>query len=52
MGNVSQSVLDRLRSRARRSGISFQLVLQLFCQEESLRRLAVSQYGERFVLKG
>ena len=52
MGNVSQSVLDRLKSRARRSGISFQLVLQLFCQEESLRRLAVSQYGERFVLKG
>ena len=52
MGNVSQSVLDRLRSRARRSGISLQLVLQLFCQEEFLRRLAMSQYRECFVLKG
>jgi predicted nucleotidyltransferase component of viral defense system len=52
MDNASQSVLDRLRSRARRSGMSFQLALQLFCQEEFLRRLAVSQYRERFVLKG
>jgi len=52
VGSMFQSVLDRLKSRARRSGMSFQLVLQLFCQEEFLRRLAVSRYRERFVLKG
>ncbi len=44
VGNMFQSVLDRLKSRARRSGMSLQLVLQLFCQGEFLRRLAVSRY--------
>jgi len=38
------SVLDRLRSIAHRPGMSFQLVPQLFRQEESLRMLAALQY--------
>ena len=32
--------------------MSYQLCLQLFCQEEFLRRLEKSQYAENLVLKG
>lgn len=33
-------------------GRSYQLCLQLFCQEEFLRRLEKSKYSENLVLKG
>lgn len=52
MENKAQSVLDRLRAKARSSGKSFQLLLQLFCQEEFLRRVQHSKYGTNLVLKG
>ena len=39
MADVAASVLARLKNKAAQSGRSYQLCLQLFCQEEFLRRL-------------
>ena len=52
MTDVAQSILDKLRAKARSSGKNLQLLQQLFCQEEFLRRLQHSLYRENFVLKG
>ena len=52
MADMATSVLARLKNKAAESGRSYQLCLQLFCQEEFLRRLENSKYAENFVLKG
>lgn len=52
MADIAASVLARLKSKAKESGRSYQLCLQLFCQEEFLRRLEKSKYAENLVLKG
>ncbi|MCF0116485.1 MAG: nucleotidyl transferase AbiEii/AbiGii toxin family protein [Bacilli bacterium] len=52
MADIAASVLARLKNKAQESGISYQLCLQLFCQEEFLRRLEKSKYSDNFVLKG
>lgn len=52
MADVAASVLAKLKNKAKAIGISYQQCLQLFFQEEFLRRLAGSQYAENFVLKG
>ena len=52
MADIAASVLARLKNRAAESGRSYQLCLQLFCQEEFLRRLEKSKYAENLVLKG
>lgn len=52
MANMAASVLARLKNKAAESGRSYQLCLQLFCQEEFLRRLEKSKYAENLVLKG
>ena len=52
MVDVAASVLARLKNKAAKSGRSYQLCLQLFCQEEFLRRLEKSKYAENLVLKG
>ena len=52
MTDIAASVLARLKKQAVVSGRSYQLCLQLFCQEEFLRRLEKSRYSENFVLKG
>lgn len=52
MGDVASSVLARLKNKAKESGRSYQLCLQLFCQEEFLRRLEKSKYIDNLVLKG
>ena len=52
MADIAASVLARLKNKAKESGRSYQLCLQLFCQEEFLRRLEKSQYSENLVLKG
>ena len=52
MADVAASVLARLKNKAKESGRSYQLCLQLFCQEEFLRRLEKSKYAENLVLKG
>ncbi len=50
MADVAASVLARLKNKAAQSGRSYQLCLQLFCQEEFLRRLEKSKYAENLVL--
>lgn len=52
MADIAASVLAKLKNKAKATGISYQQCLQLFFQEEFLRRLAGSRYAENFVLKG
>ncbi len=52
MADIAASVLARLKNKAAESGRSYQLCLQLFYQEEFLRRLEKSRYAENLVLKG
>lgn len=52
MADTASSVLARLKNKAKESGRSYQLCLQLFCQEEFLRRVEKSKYSENLVLKG
>lgn len=52
MADMAASVLTRLKNKAKESGRSDQLCLQLFCQEEFLRRLEKSKYAENLILKG
>ena len=52
MADIAASVLAKLKNKAKASGISYQQCLQLFFQEEFLRKLAASKYAENFVLKG
>ena len=52
MTDQAASVLARLKNKAKASGISYQQCLQLFFQEEFLRRLAASHYKNNFILKG
>lgn len=52
MADIAASVLAKLKNKAKTSGISYQQCLQLFLQEEFLRKLAASKYTENLVLKG
>ena len=52
MADIAASVLARIKNKSKESGRSYQLCLQLFCQEEFLRRLEKSKYAENLVLKG
>ena len=46
------SVLAKLKNKAKETGKSLQVHLQLFCQEEFLRKLSMSEYADNLVLKG
>lgn len=52
MADIAASVLAKLKNKAKADRISYQQCLQLFFQEEFLRKLAGSKYAENFVLKG
>lgn len=52
MADVAASVLAKLRNKAKASGISYQQCLQLFVQEEFLRKLSKSGFDDLLVLKG
>lgn len=52
MVDIASSVLARLKNKSKESGRSYQLCLQLFCQEEFLRRVEKSKYADNLVLKG
>jgi len=52
MGDIAASVLAKLKNKAKEKGISYQQCLQLFFQEEFLRKLSASKYRDNFVLKG
>ena len=50
--NMAESVLTRLKNQSKEEGIPFQMVLQLFAQEEFLRKLSLSRYADSLILKG
>ena len=52
MADIAASVLAKLRSKAKAAGISYQQSLQLFIQEEFLRKLSKSGQKKFLVLKG
>ena len=52
MADIGASVLARLKNKAAESGRSYQLCMQLICQEEFLRRVEKSKYADNLVLKG
>ncbi len=52
MADVAASVLARLKNKAAESGRSYQLCMQLFCQEEFLRKVEKSRFSDNLVLKG
>ncbi len=52
MVDIAASILAKLRNKAKASGISYQQCLQLFMQEEFLRKLSKSGYEDNLILKG
>lgn len=52
MGNIEASILARLKNKSKEQGIPFQQLLNLFCQEEFIRRLSEGNYKEKLILKG
>lgn len=52
MADVAASVLAKLRNKAKASSISYQQCLQLFVQEEFLRKLSKSGCEDTLILKG
>ena len=52
MKDIAASVLAKLKDKSVKSGISYQQCLQLFVQEEFLRKLSKSEYNTNLVLKG
>ena len=52
MADIAASVLAKLKNKAKDSGITYQQCLQLFVQEEFLRKLSKSGYDNFLILKG
>jgi len=52
VGDIAASVLAKLKNKSKIAGISYQQCLQLFFQEEFLRKLSKSPYADNFILKG
>ncbi len=46
------SIITKLKNKAKETGKPLQVHLQLFCQEEFLRKLSISKYADNLVLKG
>ena len=52
MNDLGASILARLKNKSTETKISYQQCIQLFFQEEFLRRFSSSKYSRNFVLKG
>ena len=52
MTDKAASVLARLKTKSKEKGIPLQQLLNLFCQEEFIRRLSQSKYRKNLILKG
>lgn len=52
MSDLGASILAKLKYKSKTTGVPFQQYLQLFFQEEFLRRLSKSKYSENLILKG
>ena len=46
------SVIAKLKNKSKAYKKPFMLCLQLFCQEEFLRRISMSNYSQNLILKG
>ncbi len=46
------SVIVKLKNKSKGTGKPLQLYLQLFCQEEFLRKVSLSKYANNLILKG
>ncbi len=51
INDIGASVLARLKKQSKETGLNYQSCLQLFAQEEFLRKLEKSRYAENLVLK-
>lgn len=52
MTDIAASTLAKLKNKSKSTGISYQQTLQLFVQEEFLRKLSKSCYADNLILKG
>jgi predicted nucleotidyltransferase component of viral defense system len=52
MADRAASILARLKNESKRQGIQLQQLLNLFYQEEFIRRLSRSRYRDNLILKG
>lgn len=52
MPDIGASILAKLKNKAKTTGTPYQQCLQLFFQEEFLRRLSKSKYSDNLILKG
>ena len=52
MSDMAASILAKLKNKAKGEAIPLQQLLNLFCQEEFIRRLSESKYKENLILKG
>lgn len=52
MNNISASILAKLKNKSKKQNIPLQQLLNLFCQEEFIRRLSKSNYRNNLILKG
>lgn len=50
--DMGASVLARVKKQSKETGINYQSCLQLLAQEEFLRKLERSNYGDNLILKG
>lgn len=50
--NIPASVSERLKNIAKKSGKSFDTLLLFYFQERFLYRLSISDYRDKFILKG
>lgn len=50
--NMAASLLMKLKNQSKEEGIFSQMILQLFAQEEYLRKLTFSRYADNLILKG
>jgi len=49
--DIGASVIARLKNKAKQERLQLQLLLNLFCQEEILRRIGKSRFCDNLILK-
>ena len=52
MADITASVLAKLKNKSKKEAIQLQQLLNLFCQDEFIRRLSQSRYRDSLILKG
>lgn len=52
MSDIAASILAKLKNKAKNERIPLQQLLNLFCQEEFIRRLSESKFKKNLILKG